>query len=43
MDKLETTGSMVAILGLNEQWNNDAEYAIASNLNFLFDYFDYIL
>jgi hypothetical protein len=31
MDKLETTGSMVAILGLNEQWNNDAEYAIASN------------
>lgn len=31
MNKLNTTGSMVVILGLNEQWNEDAEYAIASN------------
>lgn len=31
MDKLEATGSMVAILGLNEKWNDDAEYAVASN------------
>ncbi len=25
------TGSMVVVLGLNEKWNDDAEYAIASN------------
>ena len=31
MDKLKSTGSMVAILGLNERWGDDAEYAIASN------------
>ena len=31
MDKLKTTGSMVAILGLNEEWSEDAEYVIASN------------
>lgn len=31
MDKIEGTGSMVAILGLNEEWCDDAEYAIASN------------
>jgi hypothetical protein len=31
MDKLNSTGSMVAILGLTEKWDSDAEYAIASN------------
>ena len=31
MDKLESTGSMVAILGLNEAWGEDAEYVIVSN------------
>ena len=31
MDKLQETGSMVAILGLSEEWGDDAEYAIASN------------
>ncbi len=31
MDELKSTGSMVAILGLNEKWGDDAEYAIASN------------
>jgi hypothetical protein len=31
MDKLETTGSMVAILGLNKEWDRDANYAIVSN------------
>lgn len=31
MDKLESTGSMVAILGLSESWNDEAEYAIVSN------------
>ncbi len=31
MDKLEATGSMVAILGLNKEWDKEANYAIASN------------
>lgn len=34
MKSLEKTGTMIAILGLNEDWNNnnnEAEYAIASN------------
>lgn len=31
MADLNSTGSMVAILGLNEDWNFEAKYAIASN------------
>ncbi|BAS67189.1 hypothetical protein [Bathymodiolus septemdierum thioautotrophic gill symbiont] len=31
MDKLEATGSMVAILGLNKEWDKEANYAIVSN------------
>ena len=31
MDKVERTGSLVAILGLNEDWNEEAKYAIVSN------------
>ncbi len=31
MDKLQSTGSMVAILGLSEEWSSEAEYAIVSN------------
>ncbi len=31
MDKLEVTGSMVAILGLNKEWDEEAKYAIVSN------------
>jgi|LWDU01.1.fsa_nt_gi hypothetical protein len=31
MDELDSTGSMVIILGLNEEWDSKAEYAIASN------------
>ena len=30
MDELDT-GTLVAILGLSEDWNDDAEYVIASN------------
>jgi hypothetical protein len=31
MDKLEVTGSMVAILGLNKEWGKEANYAVISN------------
>ena len=31
MDKVEKTGSLVAILGLNEPWDEEATYAIVSN------------
>lgn len=31
MDKIDSTGSMVAILGLNKEWNKEANYAIVSN------------
>lgn len=31
MDKIDDTGSMVAILGLNKGWDNEANYAIVSN------------
>lgn len=31
MDKIKTTGSLVAILGLNKDWNKEANYAIVSN------------
>lgn len=31
MDALKETGSLVAILGLSEEWSNEANYAIVSN------------
>lgn len=31
MDVVASTGSMVAILGLNNEWNTEADYAIVSN------------
>jgi len=31
MDELEETGSLVAILGLSEKWDHEADYAIVSN------------
>lgn len=31
MDLVEKTGSLVAILGLSKEWNEEAEYAIVSN------------
>lgn len=31
MDEMDGTGSMVTVLGLNKEWDKDANYAIASN------------
>ena len=38
VNKFESTGTMVSILGLSEEWGNEAEYAIASHFFFALAY-----